>query len=502
MARTRALLSGFVSLMALTAATTAVAGTSAGAFVLPQKEIKHVLLLSIDGLHDGDLARYVAEHPQSALAELIAHGAHYKNAASAMPSDSFPGLLAILTGGTPKSTGVYYDDSYDRSLSPAGSNCATKGTEVVYDESIDKNPDALDAGGGINPAALPLDPAKGCTPVYPHAFLRVNTVFEVIKAAGGRTAWADKHPAYDIVNGPSGAGVDDLFTPEINANGITDKVDATEAYDDGKVEAVLHEIDGMDHAGQKSAAVPALFGMNFQAVSVAQKLAANGYADAAGTPSAGLADAVAHTDASIGRMVTELKAKGLFDKTVIIVSAKHGQSPIDPAARKIVDKKTIPGLIDSIQSGLTAQATQDSVSLIWLADKAHTADALKKLADSKDAAGIKEAYGPETLRSWYGDAATDPRVPDIIAQPQTGVIYTKPTATKIAEHGGFSADDTHVPVLVSYAGFKGGEVDAPVHTTQIAPTILLALGLDPAALQAVKLEQTEPLPEITLGLTN
>jgi hypothetical protein len=37
----------------------------------------------------------------------------------------------------------------------------------------------------------------------------------VVRAKGGRTAWADKHPAYDLVNGPSGKGVEDLYTPEI-----------------------------------------------------------------------------------------------------------------------------------------------------------------------------------------------------------------------------------------------------------------------------------------------
>jgi len=498
MRRIRPLLLGFVSVAALTAAGAAMAGNLA----LPPKAVQHVLLLSIDGMHEGDLARYVAANPQSPLATLAAHGEHYTNAASAMPSDSFPGLLAMVTGGTPKSTGVYYDDSYDRTLSPPGSNCASKGTEVVYDETIDKNPDALDAGGGINPAALPLDPANGCKPVYPHQFLRVNTIFEVVKAAGGRTAWADKHPAYDLVNGPSGAGVDDLFTPEINANGITDKVDATEAYDDGKVAALLHQIDGLDHTGQTAAAVPALFGMNFQAVSVAQKLPQNGYLDAAGTPSPGLADAIAHTDASIGKLVAELSAKGLLDKTLIIVSAKHGQSPIDPAAKRIVDKKTIPDLVDAIKAGLPAQVTQDTASLIWLSDQARTADVLQKLGTSKDAAVIEDIYGPDKLRAWYADAATDSRVPDLIVQGQTGVVYTKPSATKIAEHGGFNSDDTHVPILVSYSGFTSSESDAAVHTTQIAPTILLALGLDPTALQAVKIEQTTALPGITVGATN
>jgi hypothetical protein len=79
---------------------------------------------------------------------------------------------------------------------------------VVYDSSIDNEPNAPD-GGGINPEKLPLNPAKSCTPVYPHDYVRVNNIFEVIKQAGGRTAWADKHPAYEFLNGRYGKGVDD-----------------------------------------------------------------------------------------------------------------------------------------------------------------------------------------------------------------------------------------------------------------------------------------------------
>src|SRR5207302_7262727 len=116
------------------------------------------------------------------------------DASASKPSDSFPGLLAMTTGGTPNSTGVWYDNSYDRALSPPGSRCATTGTQVLYDEGVDKNSAALDAGGGIDPALLPLDPARGCTPVFPHSYLRTNTIFEVIKQHGRRTAWSDKHP--------------------------------------------------------------------------------------------------------------------------------------------------------------------------------------------------------------------------------------------------------------------------------------------------------------------
>lgn len=99
--------------------------------------------------------------------------------------------------------------------------------------------------------------------------------------------------------------MDDLFTPEIaslNAAGvsITGSVQATEDYDDIKVDAILNEIAGFDHTGSKHVGTPAIFGMNFQAVSVAQKQNANllrngqppppglvigGYANEKGTPS-------------------------------------------------------------------------------------------------------------------------------------------------------------------------------------------------------------------------
>jgi predicted AlkP superfamily pyrophosphatase or phosphodiesterase len=479
---------------------TAIAGLACFSAITPSHaadlttgKFKHVLLISIDGMHEVDLVNFIAANPGSALAGLAAHGIHYTVASSAKPSDSFPGLLAMVTGGSPRSTGVYYDDSYDRSLSPPGSKCATTGTEVVYDESIDKKTDAIDGGGGLNEAALPLDPAKGCTPVYPHSFLRVNTIFEVVKAAGGRTAWSDKHPAYELVNGPSGKGVDDLFVPEINSNDdITAKAANTAAYDDTKVQAILNEIDGKSHDGQPAVGVPAIFGMNFQAVSVGQKT--TGYSDAKGTPSPDLAEALKHTDASIGHMVAELEAKGLSKVTLVIVSAKHGQSPIDPTQWRIVDKKSIPGVVNSMEKDLGAQVTQDSVSLIWLADQSKTSDVAKALEAHKADAHIAEVYGPDKIAAMFGDASQDPRVPDLVVQPENGVIYTKPTATKTGEHGGFGEDDTHVAILVSTPALSAATVSDAVTTQQIAPTILTALGLDPTALQAVKAEGTAPLP--------
>jgi arylsulfatase A-like enzyme len=100
----------------------------------------------------------------------------------------------------------------------------------------------------------------------------------------------------------------------------------------------------------------------------------------------------------------------------------------------------------------------------------------------------------------YNDPLKDTRTPDIVVETNYGVIYTG--GTKIAEHGGVSEDDTHVALLVSNPNFKPRQVKSPVTTSQVAPSILRALGLDPAALQAVQKEDTRVLPGLFLELTH
>jgi hypothetical protein len=457
-------------------------------------KVDHVLLLSVDGLHEKDLERYVAQNPSSAMARLVGSGISYTHAQTSRPSDSFPGLMAQLTGGSPQTTGVWYDDSFDRSLFPPGSNCAgTPGTRVLFDETLDLDPTQLNGGGGLDPNKFPLSNAGGvCTPFAPHQYVRVNNVFEVIHATGSRTAWSDKHLAYDLVRGPSGTGVDDLYTPEIAATDGT--VGGTETYDDLKVTALLHEIDGLDSSGQNPAAVPALFGMNFQAVSVTQKAATGGYLDASATPSAPLADALAHTDASLAKLLAELKAQALDQTTLVILSAKHGNSPIDPSLRKAVNDSALTSALQGMLGNGRFQA--DDGVLVWLQDQsaANVAQAQAALSAISALAGFDQGtlFARTDLSAMYDDPTQDSRTPDLIIRSNPGVIYT--TGTKIAEHGGFSEDDVHVPLVLSNPAFQQTRNDSNVQTTQIAPTLLLALGLDPSALDAVKAEGTQVLP--------
>src|ERR1700693_1303399 len=242
-------------------------------------KIKHVLLISVDGLHALDVANYVAAHPNSAMAELSSHGITYSFARTPANSDSFPGLLALVTGGSPLSHGLFYDVSYNRSVfDPTNTSCSGQpGNIQVYDESIDVYNSSNVSENVIDPTKLPryIDANNKCSPKYPHNAIRANTIFDVVKANGGRTAWSDKHPAYDLVNGPSGKGVDDLYTPELtNAPGFDNTVSVvcTVQNDYLKVQGILNEIKGLTHDGKTHVGVPTVFGMNFQAVSVGQKL--------------------------------------------------------------------------------------------------------------------------------------------------------------------------------------------------------------------------------------
>lgn len=507
------LYSGLLSSFVLAAASPAVAGADG--------HYRHVLLISVDGMHAVDLQRYVGNHKSSALAQLASHGVTYPKALTTAPSDSFPGMIAQVTGGTPKTADVFYDDSYDRTFFAAGSNCVgDPGAEVQFAENLDIDGKRADAGGTlgqpltqIDSSKLPLRLVNGqCMPVYPHDFIRTNTIFEVIRRHGMRTAWADKHPAYDILNGPSGKGIDDLFTPEINSlipngDGKTDNTGsflATQGNDHLKVAAVLNEIAGKDSTGAKSVGVPAIMGMNFQSVSVGQKLAKSGptdpaglrggYLDANATPGNALSGQLDFVDQSIGSMIAALQAQGLLDRTLVIVSAKHGQSPIDPTARRAIADApyaATPGYGFHIA---------DDTALVWLQPSTRPQNLVAAQAYLNSEAGplaIDQLLGRGELREEYRDPQKDSRTPDFIAMPAHGVIYTG--GSKLSEHGGRSSDDRNVALLVSAPDIDAQVSDADVMTTQIAPTILTALGLNPRQLRSVQIEGTRRLPGLFDG---
>jgi hypothetical protein len=509
---------------------------------------KRVLLISVDGMHSIDLKRWIESHPGGNFAKLANNGVVYPNAYTTAPSDSYPGMLAQVTGGTPKSGGLFYDDSYDRTEFPAKAfyisqgladpGCVgTPGTEVTNFEALDKSYNYSTAlvadftgGGTVGQVYTQLDPDHmqrklingRCVPVFPHEYVRTNTIFEVIKGAGMRTVWSDKHPAYEDLAGPSGKGLDELYAPEINSQDTLDPGAKTgddyttsytgvRTYDSMKVQAVLNWIDGYDGSRTQRLPVPAIFGMNFQAVSVGQKLAkagnadsdkslTGGYADAQATPGNALTLQFQFVDDALGKFVNELKAQNLYDSTLIIVSAKHGQSPINVKDRVAISDALYAGAPGFGENGFEIC---DDEALVWLSPELqqatnpatghpYYADAKAYIQANATALHIEKLLDRDELTRLYEDPFHNSRVPDFIAITDHGVICTG--GTKLAEHGGFSKDDRNVALLVSSPRIKQAKIVQDVtFTTQIAPTILDALDLDPRSLQAVREEDVEVL---------
>ena len=546
----------------------------------------HVLLISIDGMHAVDYENCVQAKTCPHLAALGATGVNYTRTTTSRPSDSFPGLMALVTGGTPKSVGAFYDVAWDRVLAPpqnttgnglAGGTCTpgkNNGTQTEYEEGDEINQLLLNGGGpyksAIDGGVLSLDPTRlvrdpfskpsPCAPVYPWNFIRTNTIYGVIHAAGGYTAWSDKHAVYAAVSGPTGtntpSNVDDYYSPEVNSNQIplpgvvtagtnfdcstiqasgsatvagndwTTDFQAIQCYDQLKVNAVVNWIRGKTHLGDRNAPVPTVFGMNFQAVSVGQKLIENGvkggYTDAAGDPAPALASEITFVDGGIGQMVEALKDQNLLDSTTIIITAKHGQSPIDPNRFFPIPghsgtNGTSPANLLAAQNMIPAVETagpgptEDDISQLWLSPGNTTATntlaAVNVLESNTATAGIGQIFYLSSLETMFNAPGVptvngpccallpggDPRTPDIIVAPNIGVIYTG-SAKKQEEHGGFAFDDTNVMLLVSNPDFRPRTITTWVETPQVAPTILQLLGLDPGSLDAVRMEGTSVLP--------
>jgi hypothetical protein len=540
-----------------------------------QNHIKRVLLISVDGMHAVDFTNCAngistvnnGEPFCPALAALGKTGVNYVAASTTKTSDSFPGLIGLITGGSPAFTGIYYDVAYARNYDapakttgnglgagPCTPFATPTGTTSEYEEGIDIDQTKVNGGapgasltdGGIasiDSKRLIRDPNNGCNPVWPWDFVRANTIFSVIHQAGGYAAWSDKHPAYSAAAAGLGPiALDDFYGPEINSSVValpgvttplgtscatirdtgadltawTNSFENIQCYDTLKVDAILNEIDGKNHLGTKNTQVPTVFGMNFQALSVGQKLieksngVTGGYLDAAGTPTAALLSEFKFVDASIAAWVKELKARGLYDSTLIVITAKHGQSPIDPSryVSQLINGTSPATLLsnagyipysESTNNPTGIGPTEDDVSLIWLKNSSDTLAAVKILEDNATPAGIELGqiyYGP-SLALNYNDPTEDPRTPDIIVTPNVGVTYSGSTS-KLAEHGGFAHDDTNVILLLSNPSFQPQTVRTSVGTVQVAPTILRALGLSPYALDAVRAEGTPVLPAVQL----
>jgi hypothetical protein len=221
-------------------------------------------------------------------------------------------------------------------------------------------------------------------------------------------------------------------------------------------------------------------------------------------------------------MVETVQHDGLASSTAFIITAKHGQSPQDPLLLKRIADGPIIAAINAAwttqtgdQNKLIVAGTDDDLWQSYLSVKTQAAadfvksylwnhsatavlysnDGVNRGTEQVPHSGLAQIYAGHEAANFFGVPYSDPRYPDVFGRVQVGTVYTG--GTKIAEHGGDNPGDRDVPLVVYSPGsVRPGSSDQWVETTQVAPTILTLLGLDPSQLQAVGQEGTQVLPGI------
>ena len=134
--------------------------------------------------------------------------------------------------------------------------------------------------------------------------------------------------------------------------------------------------------------------------------------------------------------------------------------------------------------------------MIWLSDTTQTDRLAKALASDAITLGIRDIYYGARLALTLNTPANDSRMPDIILQPRAGVSWAEPNERALMFHGGMLDQDTHVALMISGAQLTGRTDPTYVPTTQLAPLLLRALGMEKFDLRALHLEHSPALPGI------
>ena len=521
--------------------------------------IEHVLLISVDGLHQSDLVWYVQHHPGLGARQAGRQAEpSTRNAQTPIPSDSTPGMTAQLTGGNPRTTGVYYDDRVQprrcfRRARPRA-RAPRPVRRSIYDSPDDINANALDAGEGLsglpgkhpandqqspellNPATFPVDPTT-CKPIYPNQYLEVNTIFNVAHDAGLVTAWSDKHPIYSSFDGPAGNGLTDQFDPEIDSTALEpnrdsvpgDILDGRQRRDDAvrllQGPGRAQRIDGYDHqrhaagrrAGDLRDELPdRVDGREAPHLRRTDRRLLPRYGTRPDRCCSGRCD---YIDDQVERMVDELRSQGLVGSTAIIISAKHGQSPQDPNQLTRIDDTPIINGVNAAWAAthperpaagrLRHRRRRDHVVAVGpLAGRGATSSsttcgrtrrpATRSSGGIADAAalGAGKIYAGRAAARYFGVPVSDPRHPDVWGVVQhRRRLYRRQGQDRRTRRRKPGRPRRADPRLRSRRR-TAWAVRRPVETTQIAPTIIRLLGLDPDALQAVQIEGTRVLPGI------
>jgi hypothetical protein len=129
---------------------------------------------------------------------------------------------------------------------------------------------------------------------------------------------------------------------------------------------------------------------------------------------------------------------------------------------------------------------------MWL-EKSSDAQKAKSNLLANSSLGISYVLaGDEVTAAGYGSPFLDSRVPDLIIGAKVGTLWND--GFEFEDHGGFLPQDLDVPLIAYNPNLKPANITQVVSNRQVASTMLQALGLPLAQLDAYRLGDSPVLP--------
>jgi len=217
------------------------------------------------------------------------------------------------------------------------------------------------------------------------------------------------------------------------------------------------------------------------------------------TDKASTAQVINNVDVQIGRLIVAYKQAGIYDQTIFVITADHGMTPW---LHTIEDKQ-----ISSILSSYGGRRTGRVDYYLNSPDKA--GEAAEKLA-KLNLKGIHGVYykvinangsyaylpAPTTLKSidsqldacycYLASTYASAQGPDLVYF--TAENWKSSTSKYRGDHGQATWDNQHIPLIISGPGIKKGITsNAPARLADIAPTVLVVMGLEPEKMDGIAL---------------
>ncbi len=382
-------------------------------------------------------------------------------------------------------------------------------------------------GGFVSPVSVGGELSVGDYALWDKNPLRVrgDSVYTATHAAGGRSAYVGELPPFE-------AGADDVHlttvgtvfnTPlgPLTVDETTAKNILTMSFGYPQNVADGYSYDGPPESGEtqtrftlrdaadyvRAHGLPAfMFVWDFVALD-------DDPTSTYGADSPQIAQIIEDYDGGLGALLDALDAKGLTASTNILFTLDHGK--VDTHNQVVLGSHgganadgqlgalvTAQGAAMGLDTSSYALLNEDGDAQIYaVVDGAGTAAGAAAQADATgkllaliqsgaitglDTTRTLTADGALGTRSFHDFRATSPNQPDIVVFPQDDWTLNKVDATNTApgpfqehtqypygRHGGFSADELYVPLIMAGPAFKSGVLlPHPVLHPEVAPTAL------------------------------